>query len=309
MPCFLLVLGVVYLEIRLYASWVLRFGKSCSDEKTVMDTELARAWLIKLVTESEVSFSTQKQALNALVFFYKDVCGKKEVDLNIRMRKRSRHVPVVLSKKEVFALIEKLEPKYRLKAQLQYGSGLRLKELVRLRIKDVDVERGQLTIRMGKGNKDRMTIIPESLKPELRKQLERCRVMYKTDRENGANGVHLPNALARKMPKANVSWEWFWLFPQNKESKDPATGLKRRHHVSDKIYAAKVKKAAEELIIGKRVSTHVLRHSFATHLLESGADIRSIQELLGHNDVRTTEIYTHVSLRKNDRVRSPLDHA
>ena len=215
---------------------------------------------------------------------------------------------MVLSKREVFSLIEKLEPKYRLKAQLQYGAGLRLKELVRLRVKDVDVERGQLTIRMGKGNKDRVTIIPESLKPSLREQLQRCRRIYRQDRENNANGVHLPNALKRKMPKASTSWEWFWLFPQERESVDPATNKSRRHHVNDQVYGAKLKQTAQRLHLGKRVSSHVLRHSFATHLLESDADIRTIQDLLGHSDVKTTEIYTHVATGQNGRgVKSPLD--
>ena len=300
--------GLARSTLKSYSSWVVRFSQMYPDERSIMDPEIAREWLTRLVTESEVSFSTQKQALNALAFFYKDVCGLKEIDLQIKMRKRASHIPVVMSKKEVFALIKKLEPRYRLKAQLQYGAGLRLKELVRLRVKDIDIERGQLTVRMGKGNKDRVTVIPESLKLDSRAQLKRCRKLYHQDRENNANGVHLPNALSRKMPKANVSWEWFWLFPQDRESNDPATGKMRRHHVGAKIYAAAVKRASHSANIGKRASSHVLRHCFATHLLENGTDIRTIQELLGHSDVQTTSIYTHVAIGQNGcGVISPLD--
>ena len=295
--------------LKTYASWAARYSSAMADEKAIMDQTNAREWLTSLVTETQVSYATQKQALNALVFFYKDVCGQEHVELGVTMRKRSRHIPVVLSKKEVFQLIEKLEPKYRLKAQLQYGAGLRLKELVSLRVKDLDLERGQLTIRQAKGNKDRVTMIPESLKGLLTKQIEYCRRLYKEDRESGANGVMLPNALERKMPHANVSWEWFWLFPMEKESTDPATGIRRRHHAHEKVYGAAIKKASKLAGIAKRVSSHVLRHSFATHLLENGTDIRTIQDLLGHADVTTTEIYTHVTVNVGRvGVKSPLDN-
>ena len=294
--------------LKTYSSWAVRYGSDMKDERAIMDEANARDWLARLVTETKVSYATQKQALNALVFFYKDVCGQEKVDLGVQMRKRNRHIPVVLSKREVFSLIEKVEPKYRLKAQLQYGAGLRLKELVSLRIKDVDVERGTLTVRAGKGNKDRVTVLPESLKKSLREQVEYCRKVYLNDRDNGANGVALPNALERKMPKANVSWEWFWVFPQEKESIDPESGIKRRHHVIARVYGSQITKAAKQANISKRVSSHVLRHSFATHLLEDGTDIRTIQELLGHSDVKTTEIYTHVTSKVgNTGVRSPLD--
>lgn len=291
-----------------YAGWVVRYGDEVGDTKKMLGENYARDWLSKLVTETNISYATQKQALNALVFFFKDVCGKDEVDLKVRMRKRNRHIPVVLSTSEVFELIAKIEPKYRLKTQLQYGAGLRLRELVGLRIKDVDLERGQLTIRAAKGNKDRVTIIPESLKVPLQEQLDLCRKLYNGDRTNRAEGVAMPNALARKMPNASISWEWFWLFPQDHESRDPDTGVMRRHHVHASVYGEAIRRAAKKINANKRITSHVLRHSFATHLLESGTDIRTIQDILGHADVKTTEIYTHVAVGQNGRgVRSPLD--
>ena len=294
--------------LKTYAGWVVRYGAKMNDEQAIMNEQNARDWLSQLVIETNISYATQKQALNALAFFYRDVCGRMKVDLQVRLRKRERHIPVVLSMPEVIRLIEKLEPKYKLKAQLQYGAGLRLSELVRLRIKDIDIDRGQLIIRQGKGNKDRVTIIPESLKESLREQIAKCRVIYEEDRANEANGVHLPNALTRKMPKAAVSWEWFWLFPQSHESVDPATGVKKRHHMTDRVYGAAVKRASLKAGIYKRVSSHVLRHSFATHLLENRTDLRTIQGLLGHADVKTTEIYTHVTEKVGrSGVASPLD--
>ncbi len=192
---------------RTYAGWIARYGAAINDEHAVMEEAQARRWLGELVTKTQVSFATQKQALNALVFFFKDVCGRAEVDLGVKMRKRGRHIPVVLSKSEVLRLIKKIEPKYRLKAQLQYGAGLRLRELVSLRVKDIDLERGTLVVRAGKGDKDRVTIIPETLKDDLREQLRTCREIYNIDRMNDAKGVAMPNALERKMPKANTSWE------------------------------------------------------------------------------------------------------
>ncbi len=301
--------GLSHNTCRTYAGWVVRYGSWCNSVQEVMQQKKARDWLTALVTETQVSFATQKQALNALVFFFKDVCDLEKVDLGVQMRKRRKRMPSVLSIKEVFHLIEKIEPKYRLKAQLQYGAGLRLRELVNLRVKDIDIERGQLTIRGGKGDKDRVSILPESIKVALAEQLKRCRVLHEQDRKMNLEGVKMPNALGRKMPKAGISWDWFWLFPGSKPSIDPENGVKRRHHVHPEVYGNAIRRAAKKIESGKRVTSHVLRHSFATHLLESGTDIRTIQSLLGHADVTTTEIYTHVAVGVNGMgVSSPLDH-
>ena len=179
---------------------------------------------------------------------------------------------------------------------------------MRLRQKDIDLERRQLTIRAGKGNKDRVTMIPESLKKPISDRILSCRKLHGEDRANNAEGVAMPNALARKMPNTSKSWEWLWLFPQDHPSKDPDSGTLRRHHVDTTVYGEAIKRAAQKINANKRITSHVLRHSFATHLLESGTDIRSIQQLLDHADLRTTEIYTHVAQGQNGcGVMSPLD--
>ena len=192
-------------------------------------------------------------------------------------------------------LITRLEGVYRDAAQLQYGSGLRLKELVSLRIKDVDLERRVLTVRGGKGDQDRVTVIPDGLREILSKRMAAAKKIFEADRREGRPGVALSGGLARKMPKAGERWEWFWLFPAAQESRDPESGIIRRHHLHPKVYGAAVTAAAQDAEIEKRVSTHALRHSFATHLLEAGTDLRTLQDLLGHADVKTTEIYTHVA--------------
>ncbi len=213
-----------------------------------------------------------------------------------------------MSAREVLAVLNRLDGRHRLAAELQYGAGLRLKELVSLRVKDVDRERGQLVIRGGKGDKDRVTILPERVKRALNEIWDDLRQLHAQDRADGVPGVALPGALARKMPQAGGRWEWFWIFPDDHLSRDPESGVERRHHLHAKVYGEAVTRAARDAGVEKRVTSHVLRHCFATHLLEGGADIRTIQELLGHADVKTTEIYTHVAIGSNGcGVRSPLD--
>jgi integron integrase len=242
---------------------------------------------------------------------HKHVCGVEEPVFEVKLRKTGTRVPVVLSKQEtqrVFEQLESADGRYGLAARLQYGAGLRLMELVRLRVKDVDVGRGTVTVRCGKGDKDRVTVLPKSLREEVAKQVERAREVWRGDRDAGLAGVWLPGALARKFRRAAESFEWFWLFPARQASVDPECGLRRRHHLHDQVYNEAIKRAAAAVGIEKRVTSHALRHSFATHLLEGGADLRTIQELLGHEDITTTEIYLHVATGANGLgVESPLD--
>ena len=291
-----------------YSGWVARYGEWSSDANAVMNFENARDWLTELVDQGKISYATQKQALNALVFFYRDVCGKEEVNLDVKLRKTQKRAPVVMSAREVLALLDKLSPRYRMIAEMQYGAGLRLSEVMSLRVKDVDRERGQVTIRCSKGDKDRVTILPKKLILSLNQRWSELRAMHENDRALKIPGVYLPVSLARKMPLAGERYEWFWIFPADELSRDPETGIVRRHHIHEKVYAEAVKAAAVAAGIEKRITTHVLRHSFATHLLENGTDLRTIQELLGHDDVKTTEIYTHVAIGVNGcGVHSPLD--
>jgi integron integrase len=222
--------------------------------------------------------------------------------------------PVVLSKVETQGLFEKLGEqeqkgaRYELAARLQYGAGLRLSELVRLRVQDVDLGRGMLTIRKGKGDKDRTTVLPKSLREEIAKQIERAREVWQGDRAAGLAGVYIPGALARKFRRAAETFEWFWLFPAKQTSIDPESRTRRRHHLLGPVYNEAIKRAAGAAGIEKRVTSHALRHSFATHLLENGTDLRTIQDLLGHEDITTTEIYLHVAIGENGLgVVSPLD--
>jgi integron integrase len=202
-----------------------------------------------------------------------------------------------------------MEGTHRLMAELAYGAGLRLMELLRLRVHHVDLDRGRLQVFAGKGDKDRVTVLPDKSVPLLREQLARLRDLWEVDRSGTLPGVWLPEGLARKYPKAGESWEWQWLFPSRETSIDPGSGVRRRHHVTDSSFQKAVLCAARKAGLSKRVSPHTLRHSFATHLLESGTDIRTVQELLGHSSVETTQIYTHVMQKPGLRVRSPLDQS
>jgi integron integrase len=291
-----------------YGQHAGRFARWAGDAGEVRKPERARDYLSALVSERKVAFATQKQALNALVFFFKEVCGMEEVDLEVRLRKTEPRLPVVLDVKEVLAVLDKIDKRYALMARIQYGGGLRLKELVSLRVKDVDEIRGMITIRETKGDKHRSTVLPESLREEVAERKKCLRELHEKDRAAGLPGVALPGAFVFKDRKAGEKWPWQWFFPGNKPSRDPESGIVRRHHVHEENYSKAVRRAVEEAMIDKRASTHALRHAFATHLLEGGTDLRTIQELLGHSDVKTTEIYTHVAKGVGAMgVKSPLD--
>ena len=295
-----------------YGGWLAQFGAWVSGEgggaREAMDSEWACRWLAYLVDVKCLSFSSQKSALNALAFFFKKICNVEEVDLMVKMRKTSERVPVVMSREEVSRVIGNLTGVHQLAASLQYGTGLRITELMNLRVKDIDWARDQVVVRGGKGDKDRVTMLPAGVKAQLLARKEEVRPLHEKDRADGVPGVKLPNALARKYPSAPVSWEWFWIFPSHQLSRDPDTGIVRRHHLHAETYRRALKAAVEAAGIEKRVTPHVLRHCFATHLLESGTDIRTLQVLLGHEDVSTTERYTHVAENVGATgVQSPLD--
>ena len=292
-----------------YVHWVRRFilfhGKRHPKDMGAQEVE---AFLTHLATVGNVAVSTHQQALSALVFLYKEVLRVELQWLdNLTRPKKPKRLPTVLTQTEVARLFAHMEGTHLLMARLLYGAGMRLMECVRLRIKDVDCERNEVLIRDGKGGKDRVTMLPGSLTAELHNHLARVRSLWEQDRAMNLPGVHLPDALEKKYPSAGKEWGWFWVFPSRTLSRDPRTAITRRHHAHEQALQRAIKRACKLAELVKPASTHTLRHSFATHLLESGYDIRTVQELLGHKDVSTTMIYTHVLNRGGQGVVSPLD--
>jgi integron integrase len=266
------------------------------------------SFLSWLASERQVSVSTHKQALSALLFLYQKVLGLELAWMNAIGRPKSRiRLPVVFTHDEVARLFSHLKGEQQLFVELLYGTGMRIMEALRLRVKDVDFARRAMVVREGKGGKDRVVMLPLALVPRLREQLARAKALWAADRQAGRAGVHMPFALDRKYPRAGASWTWFWVFPHADLSIDPRSGAEQRHHLQDQMIQRAFKKALALAGIHKQATPHTLRHSFATHLLQSGYDIRTVQELLGHADVSTTMIYTHVLKMGGGAVRSPLD--
>ncbi len=293
-----------------YVSWIRRFilyhGKR--HPKDMAEPEI-NAFLSHLAADRHVSASTQNQALSAILFLYRAVLEKELGDFGDLIRaKRPRKLPVVLTRSEVQSVLGAIDSEDdQLILQLLYGTGMRLREGLRLRIKDVDFSYNEITVRDGKGFKDRMTMLPELLKPQLARHLKEVRSLHRQDLQQGRGKVYLPYALARKYPGAPAEWGWQFVFPAPNFSRDPRSGVIRRHHRHERAIQRSFKRAVRKTNIAKHASVHTLRHSFATHLIRSGKDIRTVQELLGHKDVKTTEIYTHVLNRGGRGVQSPLD--
>ena len=266
-----------------------------------------QAFLAHLASGRTVAASTQHQALSAILFLYREVLHKEIEPVLLSSAKRPERLPTVLTHEEVLHVINHLSGAHKLMVQLLYGSGLRLMECIRLRIKDIDFEYKTITVRDGKGEKDRVTPLPDTVTADLKRQMERARILHEQDLAEGYGEVYLPDALQRKYPNAARELLWQYIFPATKRALDPRSGVERRHHLDETALQRTVKQAAEKAGLRKRVSCHTFRHSFATHLLQNGYDIRTVQELLGHKDVRTTMIYTHVLQRGGLAVKSPLD--
>lgn len=291
-----------------YMDWVRRYILFHNKRHPLeMGAEEIRAFLIHLATERTVAASTQNQALSAILFLYREVLQKEIEPILLSSAKRPERLPTILSREEVIRIIDCMNGQNKLMAQILYGSGLRLMECLRLRVKDVDFEYKTLTVRDGKGEKDRVTPLPDSILPDLRRQIERVRLLHEEDLSAGFGEVYLPTALENKYPNASRELAWQYLFPSPKRSLDRRSGRERRHHMDESGLQRTIKESTQKAGIQKRVSPHTFRHSFATHLLQNGYDIRTVQELLGHKDVRTTMIYTHVIQRGGMAVKSPLD--
>ncbi len=292
-----------------YVQWIRRFilfhGKRHPRDMGAPELE---AFLTDLAVVGGVSASTQNQALSALLFLYREVL---EIELpwldNVTRAKQSKRLPVVLTPAEVRAVLDRMDGVYSLMGRLLYGTGMRLMECVRLRVKDVDFGRNEILIRDGKGAKDRVTMLPSAVAAALAEHLKRRRLIFEDDLAAGKAEVWLPDALAKKYPNAAIEWPWQFVFCSGSHSTDPRSGRVRRHHIDEKLLQRAMKKAVTAARLTKPATPHTLRHSFATHLLESGQDIRTVQELLGHSDVSTTMIYTHVLNKGGRGVISPLD--
>jgi integron integrase len=291
-----------------YRNWIKRYiffhNKTHPRE---LDTEAVRVFLTHLAVKERVSASTQNQAFNALLFLYRQVLKMEFKIHGVERAPHSRRLPVVLTKAEAKDVINQLRGAEQLIVALLYGAGLRIMEAVRLRVKDIDFARNEIRVRDGKGEKDRLTMLPHKLRQCLSRQITTVQVLHKADLERGHGDVYLPYALDRKYPNAAKEFLWQYLFPADKLSIDPRSGKMRRHHVNEQNVQRAVKTALRKAGVRKNGTCHSFRHSFATHLLEDGYDIRTVQELLGHKDVRTTMIYTHVLNKGGRGVRSPLD--
>ncbi len=301
--------GMALTTERTYLSWFRDFVKhSGLSAGADIKAEQLKSFLDYLAMERAIASSTQKQALNALVFAAREVF---ELDLGeigdfVRAKNR-KQIPTVMSKAETRLFFAQLDGEKRLMAQVQYAAGLRVSELMRLRVKDLDLERNQVVVRSGKGGKDRVAPLSEKLIGALQRHLVKIRELFEEDVAGNLSGVYLPEALARKYKNAGKEWRWQWLWPSREISTDPRGGLRRRHHVLPPVYQSAVRQAGLKAGLTKRITSHTLRHSFATHLLEDGVDIRTVQDLLGHASVETTQIYLHVMQKPGVGVRSPLD--
>lgn len=292
-----------------YTTWIIRFIKfhDTQHPKDMGADEIVE-YLNYLATDRQVAASTQNQALCAILFLYKHTLEQPiEEILDYQRAQTPKKLPVVLTPEEVRKLLEQLSGMTRLIAEILYGAGLRISECLRLRILDLDFTYNQIQVRSGKGKKDRITIMPQMVKKKLKQQIKRVKILHRQDTEKGHGKTLLPKALSKKYPNAPGQFKWTYLFPSPKLGKDPRSGLVHRHHISDTTIQRKVSRAVNNSEIQKHATCHTLRHSFATHLLEDGYDIRTVQELLGHKDVKTTMIYTHVIKNKGSVIKSPLD--
>jgi integron integrase len=292
-----------------YVRWIIRFIKFCGivHPLKIEPSEVER-YLTYLANDRNVAASTQNQALCAIVFLYKQVLQQPLPMLeNIQRAKKPQKLPVVLSREEVKLIFNHLKGIPRFIVTILYGSGLRISEAIRMRVKDVDFEYNQILVRNGKGRKDRLTVLPAVIIGTLQKQIKKVQLLHQKDTQMGFGKVLMPKALDRKYPNAAKKLGWQYLFPSRKIAKDPRSGLQHRHHISDTFIQRSVQKAVKKAAINKHATCHTFRHSFATHLLANGYDIRTVQELLGHKDVKTTMIYTHVLNKGGKSVKSPVD--